>query len=181
MRFMELGVVARGGIEPPTRGFSIQRRARFGATKAKTGKGFLPGRPNRPRRPSLFRTGNPKFRPNPRGPNPVQRLTRIATEPFPNRQLNWAALSSGSLALTTSRPAPQFTTLQSGRCTVKNDPQRKFTAPPYYSPRPRSAARRRLADVVPATCNCTGPPGPGLHVSASALRCRSFCGIGRGA
>ena len=40
MSFMELGVVARGGIEPPTRGFSVRRRARFGASKPKTGNGF---------------------------------------------------------------------------------------------------------------------------------------------
>ena len=53
-------VVARGGIEPPTRGFSVRRRARFGASKPKTAKGFLGGRPNRPARPSLSRTGSPK-------------------------------------------------------------------------------------------------------------------------
>ena len=41
MRFKKLGVVARGGIEPPTRGFSVRRRARFGASKPKTGKRFL--------------------------------------------------------------------------------------------------------------------------------------------
>jgi len=35
-----------------------------------------------------------------------QRLAGIATEPFPNRQPNWAALGFGSLGLTTVRPAP---------------------------------------------------------------------------
>jgi len=53
---MELGVVARDGIEPSTRGFSIQRRARFGASKSKTGNGFPLDRPNRPARPSPYRT-----------------------------------------------------------------------------------------------------------------------------
>jgi len=57
-------------------------------------------------------------------PQRGQRLRSIATEPFPNRAPNGAALGSGALALTTSRPAPQFTTLQSGRCTVKIDPHR---------------------------------------------------------
>jgi len=80
MHFMELGVVARDGpirevnqdsatarrvrigpgrsesIEPSTRGSSVRRRARFGASKPKTGKGFLLGRPNRPTRPSPVRT-----------------------------------------------------------------------------------------------------------------------------
>jgi len=119
-----LEVVARDGIEPSTRGFSIQRRARFGASKPKTANGIFTGRPNRPRRPSPCRTGTPKFRPNSRGPDPVQRLARIASEQFPNRQPNWAALGSDSLALATSRPAPpKFTTLQSGRYTVKSDPE----------------------------------------------------------
>ena len=74
--------------QPSTRGFSIQRRARFGANKPKTANGF------------------PRDRPNSRGPDPVQRLARIASEQFPNRQPNWAALGSDSLALATSRPAP---------------------------------------------------------------------------
>jgi len=81
-------VVARVGIEPTTRGFSAQRRAQFGASKAKTGKGFPRRRPNRPARPSPYRTVTPKFRPNPRGADPDQRLARIATEPLPNRQPN---------------------------------------------------------------------------------------------
>jgi hypothetical protein len=80
MRFMELGVVARVGIEPSTRGFSVQRRARFGASKPKTGKGFTLGRPNS------------------RGPDPVQRLTGIATEPLPNRA------SSGPSGVRNSSP-----------------------------------------------------------------------------
>jgi hypothetical protein len=36
-----VGVVARGGIEPPTRGFSVRGRARFRLTNPKTGNGFL--------------------------------------------------------------------------------------------------------------------------------------------
>jgi hypothetical protein len=78
-------MVARVGIEPTTRGFSVRRRARFGAGKLKTGDGFPPDRPNGAARPSLSRAGTPKFRPNARGPDPVQRLTDIATELFPNR------------------------------------------------------------------------------------------------
>lgn len=34
-------------IEPSTRGLSVRRRPRFGASKSTTGKAFLPGRPNR--------------------------------------------------------------------------------------------------------------------------------------
>ena len=48
MQFNDLEVVARDGIESSTHGFSRQRRAEFGASKTKTGKGFLLVRPNRP-------------------------------------------------------------------------------------------------------------------------------------
>ena len=122
MQIIELEVVARDGIEPSTRGFSVRRRPGFRASKPKTGDEFSRGRPNRPARPSPCRTGTPKFRPNSRGPDPVQRLAGIATELFPNRAPNWAAPGSGSLALTALRPAVRFTTLQSG--TVNNDPER---------------------------------------------------------
>jgi hypothetical protein len=44
------------GIEQSTRGFSVRRRARFGATKPKNLDEFSRGRPNRPRRPSPCRT-----------------------------------------------------------------------------------------------------------------------------
>ena len=40
MRFKKVEVVARGGIEPPTRGFSVRRRASLGATKSRTGTRF---------------------------------------------------------------------------------------------------------------------------------------------
>jgi hypothetical protein len=40
-------MVARDGIEPSTRGFSIQLRARFGARKPKNGNEFSTGRPSR--------------------------------------------------------------------------------------------------------------------------------------
>jgi len=43
-------------IEPSTRGFSVARRARLGASRAKERNAFSTGRPNRPVRPSLFRT-----------------------------------------------------------------------------------------------------------------------------
>jgi len=55
-QIMELEVVARDGIEPSTRGFSVRWRAEFGTSKLKTGNRFSTGRPNRPARPSLFRT-----------------------------------------------------------------------------------------------------------------------------
>jgi len=42
-----LGMVARDGIEPTTRGFSVARRARFGAGKAKKRNEFSRHRPNR--------------------------------------------------------------------------------------------------------------------------------------
>jgi len=56
MQIIELEVVARDGIEPSTRGFSVQRRARFGARKSKKGDAFSTGRPNCAARPSRFRT-----------------------------------------------------------------------------------------------------------------------------
>ena len=46
-RFVGLRVVARVGIEPTTRGFSVRRRARLGAGKPKSGKSFPRCRPNR--------------------------------------------------------------------------------------------------------------------------------------
>jgi len=52
-----LQVVARDGIEPSTRGFSVRRRARFDATKPKKRNALSPRRPNRSRRPSRLRTG----------------------------------------------------------------------------------------------------------------------------
>ena len=53
---IELKMVARDGIEPSTRGYSVARRAEFGTSKPKTGNGFSTGRPNRPRRPRPYRT-----------------------------------------------------------------------------------------------------------------------------
>ena len=50
MRFKKLGVVARGGIEPPTRGFSVRRSARFGASKPKNER--VSRRPTEPPRPT---------------------------------------------------------------------------------------------------------------------------------
>ena len=69
MQFMSLEVVARDGIEPSTRGFSIQRRAQFGASKTKNRKGFQRGRPNRPAGPNAYRTQQgPADRTPARGP-----------------------------------------------------------------------------------------------------------------
>jgi len=116
-------VVARAGIEPSTRGFSRRRRARLGASKPKKRNEFSTSRPNRLARPSPYRTGAGKSCLSLAVPHPGQRLAGVATELFPNRAPNGAAPGSGSLALTTSRPAARFTTLQSGRCTVNNDPK----------------------------------------------------------
>jgi len=85
LRFKKLGVVARGGIEPPTRGFSVRRRARVCASKPKTGKGLLPGRPSRPARPNPYRTGRLKSCRTCPGVDPAQRLTGASTELSPNR------------------------------------------------------------------------------------------------
>jgi len=48
MRFKKLEVVARGGIEPPTRGFSVRRRAGLGVTNRKSGNAVSRGRPKCP-------------------------------------------------------------------------------------------------------------------------------------
>jgi len=91
-------VVARGGIESPTRGFSVRRSGSTGATNPKTGKGFLRGRPNRPAQPNLSRTGSPKTWRNTGGPDPVQRVSRVATERLPSLAPNGARQGSASLA-----------------------------------------------------------------------------------
>jgi hypothetical protein len=54
-------MVARDGIEPSTRGFSVARRGRFGAKKPKTGDEFSTGRPNRPRPTEPMPNLNPEF------------------------------------------------------------------------------------------------------------------------
>ena len=57
MKIIELKLVARGRIELPTRGFSVQGRPNFFDSKAKILKGFLVGAPIGLCRPTLFRTG----------------------------------------------------------------------------------------------------------------------------
>ena len=84
MRFKKVEVVARGGIEPPTRGFSVRRRARFPLTNPKTGKEFLAGPPNRPTRPSPYRTGTPPVQSRRRTAHAGQQLARDRTELPPN-------------------------------------------------------------------------------------------------
>jgi hypothetical protein len=103
MQFKKLEVVARDGIEPSTRGFSRRRRAGFGASKPKTGDEFSRGRPNRPARPSLFRTEPLKFRSTSWLLDPVQRLARIATERFPNRAPNGAPQGHAANLLPTAQ------------------------------------------------------------------------------
>ena len=81
-------MVARGGIEPPTRGFSVARRARLRATKTKSANSLLLGRPNRPARPTLSRTLGLKSCRARRGAELVQRVTCIPNELFPNLEPN---------------------------------------------------------------------------------------------
>jgi len=97
-------VVARGGIEPPTRGFSVRRRGRLGARKPKTGKGFLLGRPNRPARPNPYRTEAGRAACVRRYIHSGQQLTRIATERLPNRSV--AAARHSPRAAGDSRAGP---------------------------------------------------------------------------
>ena len=108
-----LKVVARDGIEPSTRGFSVRRRGRFGASKPKTRDAFSRRRPNRTARPSLSRTGTRNFGRARSVAHAGQRLARIATEPFPNRRPNGAALGFGVTlpSLAALRFAPSERTL----------------------------------------------------------------------
>ena len=71
--------------QPPTRGFSVRRTVRFGASKPKTAKGFLVRQPNHPPRPTLSRTGTQKAGATFWVPQRGQRLSGIATELFPSR------------------------------------------------------------------------------------------------
>jgi hypothetical protein len=80
LRFKKLELVARGGIEPPTRGFSVRRRARFGASKPRTENAFLRSRPNRPSRPTPCRTEARLGRSSSRCAHAGQRLARHRTE-----------------------------------------------------------------------------------------------------
>ena len=56
--FQILGHSRPPRLEPPTRFPIVRRRARVGAGKPKSWKEFLLGRPNRPPRPSPYRTEN---------------------------------------------------------------------------------------------------------------------------
>jgi hypothetical protein len=77
MGISKFEVVARDGIEPSTRGFSVQGRAPLGARRPKTGKGFSRTRPNRPPRPSPFRARPTELRTEPApGAMRVKRLRR---------------------------------------------------------------------------------------------------------
>src|SRR6186713_3333513 len=86
---IDAGVVARGGIEPPTRGFSVRRRARFGASKPKSAKKFSARRPNRRDRPILYRAPRELTDRNRRRAHARQRVAGIATERGPNRRAVW--------------------------------------------------------------------------------------------
>ena len=92
--------------QPPTRGSSLRRKPRFGATKPKTGKGILFGRPNRPTRPSVSRTGSLNTGPNFGVPQRGQRLTGITTELLPNRTPNGPQRPGGNLRRTAGGSIP---------------------------------------------------------------------------
>ena len=83
-RDLKSGGGGQGGIEPPTRGFSVRRSARPGARKPKTRNKFLAGRPNRSARPSPCRTGMLRARAAGRCAHARQRLVRVRTERFLN-------------------------------------------------------------------------------------------------
>ena len=83
-RRARIGASRSESIEPSTRGFSAQRRARFGASKPKTGKGFLRGRPNRPRPTEPIPNRDREIPDRPRGgPSAVNGLR--ASRPNPLR------------------------------------------------------------------------------------------------
>ena len=148
MQILELKVVARDGIEPSTRGFSVRRRGRFGARKPKTGNAFPRERPNRPARPSPYRTEPPNSGRGRTVAHAGQRLSRIATEPFPNRRPNGAALGFGVTppSLAALRFAPSERTLD-GR------------------DRPRAEVRLALKQTLNVRA-----PREGLGVSANGAR-----------
>jgi hypothetical protein len=76
----QMSDLARDGIEPSTRGFSVRRRDRFGAGKPKKLEDFPQCRPNRPpdRAHAEPRPGRPT-EPQ-RGAHAGQQVTRIGTE-----------------------------------------------------------------------------------------------------
>jgi len=90
MKFMYLEVAARDGIEPSTRGFSRQLTSQFGASKPKKRDEFSRGGPNRPRRPSPYRTQRARADRTPaRGPcgsTSCGHRDRAGTEPCAKRQ-----------------------------------------------------------------------------------------------
>jgi hypothetical protein len=93
----QLEMVARDGIEPSTRGFSVARRAALGARKPKKQLEFAAGRPNRPARPSPYRTTGTEADRAALQAQEAQRRLGIATERGPN----YSATSTSGIA---SRP-----------------------------------------------------------------------------
>ena len=90
-----------------------------------------------------------EFRRNHAAPSRSQRLSGISTEHFPNRA---AELGRAGFRLTRPRHLeprpPKFTTLQSGRYTVKNDPEQTYVRYPPTLGKPTcdrrlSCCRRR--------------------------------------
>jgi hypothetical protein len=140
-----------GSLCPPPRARPTRplrrRRCRSGSdANPKTGNRLFKGRPNRPARPNLSRTGTlNSWRSSPRL-EPTQRLGRITTELFPNRVPNWALRGpAGRVALGSVRAArggrdlhstsrrnrrragrpSRWRTLRSAQCTMEHT-----TSPP---------------------------------------------------
>ena len=74
-------MVARGGIEPPTRGFSVAGTAALAARKPKTGKTFAAGVGPGRVRPNPYRPATTLPRPVAADTQVLQRVARAATEP----------------------------------------------------------------------------------------------------
>src|SRR5512144_2618497 len=81
----DLGVVARDGIEPSTRGFSVRRSPTEPLSKRKKGKGARRRRPSRAPRPSPCRASFGPADQTPACCHARQRVAAIATERGPNR------------------------------------------------------------------------------------------------
>ena len=79
-------MVARGGIEPPTRGFSVAGTPWVCRSKPKIGNDSFARALNRATRPNLSRTGTPKGRSCARKLDAFQRLVRSTTELGPIRE-----------------------------------------------------------------------------------------------
>jgi hypothetical protein len=84
MRFIELELVARGGIEPPTRGFSVAGTVDPGAGKSKTRQSLSAGFGLGGTRPNPYRTISARFRRRGPYPHAAQRVAQATTDLGPS-------------------------------------------------------------------------------------------------